>query len=146
MSFSEGLLRGAGGWGLNSSLSLSLSLSLFAKKPPTWVCMHVCVCVVCTSMIYKHTEARGGHQVSFSIACHLIFWERVSHWTWGHRFGGHQPVPAHSLQYWDDRCMDTTPSFYMGSGDTNSWAYTWAYTLMHVHDCAMSTLCTQSPS
>lgn len=34
------------------------------------VCLHMCV------------ETRGWRFVSSSIACHFIFWDRVSHWTW----------------------------------------------------------------
>lgn len=45
-----------------------------------YICSCFCVCVyICVFCILMHVEVRGECWLSFSIACTLFFWDRVSH-------------------------------------------------------------------
>lgn len=89
------------------------------------------MCVLCThAHVYR---SQGVISVSSSIVLHIIFWGRVSQWTWclltGLAAGQQVPRSLVSLrpQLWCYRQELLCLAFYMSAGDLNSGPHTcWA--------------------
>jgi hypothetical protein len=90
------------------------------------MCTYVCKCVV--AYVCTGAEAKGRHQVIFSIALHLMYGGRVAHWNleltdpsnlaWG------PPVFTSQVRPGITGGPPASPGTYLGSGDSNFDPYT----------------------
>lgn len=84
--------------------------------------IHVCVwgiyVLMCAQCVYLCVEVGGQYQMPSSIALHLVFGDRVSHWTWGLWLArlASQGAPgillSPPLHHWDYRCIPLHLFFY----------------------------------
>lgn len=89
---------------------------------------HVCV----HTYMHMHLECSCQNQVSFWSTAHLIFWDRILHWTWAHILADclGNKSQRYTMPCFTAACIMVTDShnrdklYYMGPGDLNSGPHT----------------------